>query len=255
MVNLIKAGRSMFAIGMAFLGLLCIVYKDFILGRPPAWPANFPVNPALAYLSAAILIICALAILFKKQGGNAALSVGALIIVLSLFRHLPRFDKDWVNAYKTMALIGGALIISASFLDEKQTANSLNKVRERRIWLLLRIGYIFLAIFFLASGYAHFKFADFVKDFIPFYIPFRAFWAYFCGICLIAGGIGLLVPQTRTWAALLGAIMILGWFLLLHIPRILANPEDPNDRMGLCESFAFSGVLFVLAGMIRKMKE
>ncbi|MFI5156109.1 MAG: DoxX family membrane protein, partial [Chitinophagales bacterium] len=184
----------------------------------------------------------------------AALYISALIIVLSLLRHLPRFDKDWVNAYKTMALIGGSFVISASFLYESHGANSQIKTSERRIKILLRIGYIFLAIFFLASGYAHFKFADFVKDFIPAYIPFHTFWAYFCGICLFAGGFGLLLPETRDWAALLGGIMVLGWFLLLHIPRILAHPEDPSDRMGVCESFAFSGVLFVLAGMIRKMK-
>jgi hypothetical protein len=43
--------------------------------------------------------------------------------------------------------------------------------------------------------------------------------------------------------------MIFGWFVLLHIPRFLANVNDASDRLGLCESFTFAGILFVLAGM------
>jgi uncharacterized membrane protein YphA (DoxX/SURF4 family) len=94
----------------------------------------------------------------------------------------------------------------------------------------------------------------FSQDLIPDYIPFRLFWAYFCGICLLACGIGILVPGTKKWAALLGGIMILGWFLLLHIPRFLANPGDWSDRLGVCESFAFAGILFVLSGMSRNKR-
>jgi hypothetical protein len=61
---------------------------------------------------------------------------------------------------------------------------------------------------------------------------------------------GLLIPQTRRLAALLSGIMIAGWFLLLHIPRFIANIHDVSDRMGLCESFTFIGIFFVLAGML-----
>jgi uncharacterized membrane protein YphA (DoxX/SURF4 family) len=139
-----------------------------------------------------------------------------------------------------MAMMGGALIVAASFLD-----NGKVKLKKN----LLLAGCLLLAMFFIASGYAHFKFADFVKDFIPAYIPFRVFWAYFCGICLIAGGIGILIPFTKKWAALLSGMMLSGWFIFLHIPRFLTNTSDPSDRMGLLESFTFAGILFVLAAM------
>jgi hypothetical protein len=46
--------------------------------------------------------------------------------------------------------------------------------------------------------------------------------------------------------------MILAWFFLFHIPRFVANTNDASDRMGVCESFIFSGVLFVLAGLASK---
>jgi len=110
-----------------------------------------------------------------------------------------------------------------------------------------------LHFFFIISGFAHFKFHDFIiKDFIPAYIPFHAFWTYFCGIALIAGGVGLLIKQTRRWAAALTGLMILLWFFLLHIPRASYAPHDYGEWMGVCESFTFSGILFTLAGLSSK---
>ncbi|MEO8764611.1 MAG: hypothetical protein ABI416_10010, partial [Ginsengibacter sp.] len=114
---------------------------------------------------------------------------------------------------------------------------------------LLITGILLLAVFFIACGYAHFKFAAFVINFIPAYIPFHAFWTYFCAVCLIAGGLGILLPFTRRWAAFLSGLMVTGWFILLHIPRVVANPIDTGERMGLCESFIFAGIFFLLAGM------
>jgi len=151
---------------------------------------------------------------------------------------------DWLNGLKAIALCGGALIVSVSFTGTDNGVR-LSDVTQRR---LVMLGTASLAAFFIACGYAHFKFAEFVKDFIPAYIPFHAFWAYFCGVCLFAGGIGLLMPKTHRLAALFSGIMVFGWFILLHIPRFLANMNDASDRMGLCESLTIAGMFFVLAG-------
>ena len=239
MNTLLKPGRIIFATGLLALGVICFISKDFIVGRPPAWQAG--THSLLGYISGAILIIAAIAILIQKKAMAASLLIAVLILVLSVLRHMPHFMADWLNAYKSMALFGGALIVAASFMNDPLNANSRN--------VFILTGTVLLTVFFIAAGYAHFKFADFVKDFIPAYIPFHSFFTYFCGICLIAGGIGLLIPKTRYWAALLTGIMISGWFLLLHIPRFANNTSDASDRMGLCESFAFAGILFILAAI------
>ena len=248
MDKLIKTGRIIFAIGILALGIVCIISKDFILGRPPAWPASLDFNPALGYVSGIILIISAITILFKKYAAQAALLIAALIFLLSILRCLPHFMNDWLNAYKSMALFGGSLLIAAAY--GKEEINTITRFKNNKG--LLITGTLLLAVFFIACGYAHFKFADFINNFIPAYIPFHIFWAYFCGICLFAGGLGILIPQTRYWAALLSGIMLGGWFVLLHIPRFLANVNDASDRMGLCESFTLCGVFLVLAGISSK---
>lgn len=250
MDKLIKPGRIIFATGIIGLGILSFISKDFIVGRPPAWTAGLAVNPVLAYISGAILIIASIAIIITKKSGLAALLIAVLIFLLSILRHIPHFMNDWPNAYKSMALFGGALIIAASFFREDSNTITGSRFDGSLQKNLAVTGSILLAAFFIACGYAHFKFAQFVKDFIPAYIPFHSFWTYFCGICLFAGGAGLIIPRTRRWAALLSGIMVAGWFILLHIPRFIANTHDVSDRMGLCESFTFIGIFLVLAGML-----
>lgn len=250
MSKLVTTGRFIYSTGIIALAVLCMISKDFIVGRPPGWPAGFDINPALAYISGIVLIIAAIAIILKWKARLAALLISTLIFFFSVLRHLPHFMNDWANAYKSIALVGGSLIIAASFPVQVVTKDSGSKANQRSNAVLISIGSIFLGAFFIACGYAHFKFADFIESFIPSYIPFHVFWAYFCGICLFAGGVGLLIPQTRRPASLLSGCMVLGWFLLLHIPRFIANINDASDRMGLCESFTFVGIFFALAGIL-----
>jgi uncharacterized membrane protein YphA (DoxX/SURF4 family) len=239
MHTLTRIGRVIFVTGIIALGFLSIVVKDFIIGRPPAGTTGFN-SPALVYFSATAVIIAALLVVLQKKIRTAAFGIGLLIVVFSISRHALSGFADWLNTYKALALIGGALIIGSSFSDRPS--------KDIFVWT----GRILLAVFFIAGGYAHFKFAAFVEFFIPDYIPFRNFWAYFCGVCLIAGGIGILIPKTVRFAALLSGVMIGGWFILLHIPRFLSNVNDAGDRMGLLESFTFAGICFALAGIFSK---
>jgi uncharacterized membrane protein len=241
MHTLTRIGRVVFATGIIALGFLSVIVKDFIIGRPPAGTTGFN-NPAWVYFSATVVIIAALLILLQKKIRSAAFCIALLILIFSVSRHAIAGFADWLNTYKALALVGGALIVGSSF--------STQPSKDIYIWA----GRILLAVFFIAGGYAHFKFAGFVESFIPDYIPFRNFWAYFCGICLFAGGVGILVPQTVKWAALLSGIMVAGWFLLLHIPRFAANTHDASDRLGLLESFTFAGICFALAGIFSRRK-
>ncbi|MEP7141582.1 MAG: hypothetical protein ABI707_01870 [Ferruginibacter sp.] len=252
MDKLIKPGRIIFATGIMALGILCIISKDFIVGRPPVstWAAAIPGKICWAYISGTLLIIAGLAIIFKIKARLASLIIGVMILVFSfLLRHLYEMS-DWLNAYKSLALSGGAFIVAASFSKKEGSSSGSFPLNHKLVFT----GCIFLSLFLIACGISHFKFAQFVKDFIPSYIPFRGFWTYFCGICLLAGGVGILMPSINKWAALLSGIMIAGWFIMLHIPRFIANTNDAGDRMGLCESFALAGIFFVLAAMFSRKR-
>jgi len=86
MSNLVKTGRIIFAIGMIALGILSIISKDFIVGRPPAWPEGFSLNPALAYATGTAIIIASIAIILKKKASLASFLIAVLIFLLSVLR-------------------------------------------------------------------------------------------------------------------------------------------------------------------------
>jgi uncharacterized membrane protein len=255
MSKLILPGRIFFAAGIIGLGVLQFITGDFIVGRPPAFPEAIPGKLIWAYVTGAVFILSALAIIVKKKGGVAGLIIGVIIIIYSfLLRHLPAMIGSldgilWsLNAYKALALGGGAFIIAASFFME-ENRNPGNFLSNNT---LVSIGTVLMALFLFIAGCSHFKYSDFVIGFIPAYIPFHPFFTYFCGVALLAGGTGLLIKKTRKWAAVLSGLMVFIWFLFLHIPRFTATPNDPSDRMGLCESLAISGILFVMAGIFSK---
>lgn len=251
-------GRKFFGTGMLYLSVLCFLSADFIFGRPPV-VTDLPI---LAYLLGAIVGVSSIAVLINsKHGASAGLFIAVIILIFSLLiRHVPfvirsfAFEKIlWnINGFKTLALVGGSLIVSASFFQDRDKDAPPFIFHSNTVHSFKVTGIVFLSIFLIISGFAHFRFLDFVTGFIPDYIPFHGFFAPFTGVCLIAGGVGLLLPPTRFWAALLSGSMIFGWFLLLHIPRFLADMNATSDRQGLGESLVFAGILFVLAGMSEK---
>jgi uncharacterized membrane protein len=259
-MNKTLTGRIFFGIGMLYLSILCFLSTDFIFGRPPI-VTDLPI---LAYLLGGVIGLSAIAVLMNpKNGAAAALFMAVLILIFSfLIRYIPFFIRSFsvetvlwnINAYKTLALVGGSLIVSASFFQDREKDAPPFILNAGTVHSLKVTGIVLLSLFLIISGFAHFKFLDFVTGFIPAYIPFHGFFAPFTGVALIAGGVGLLLPPTRYWAALLTGCMLFSWFLLLHIPRFLADVNAQSDRLGLGESLAFAGILLVLAGMSEKTK-
>jgi uncharacterized membrane protein len=253
--KLIQPGRIIFALGIIALGVLQFFARNYILGRPPAltwpvWAAEMPGKLAWAYISGALVIIAGLAIILNKKARLAAIFIGMIFLAYSfLLRHLTAMS-DIGNGYKSLALGGGAFIIASSFFEKERPGPGNSFLNNN----LVLTGSLFISLFFFWAGIAHFKFDEFVINFIPAYIPAHAFWTYFCGIALLAGGIGLIFTKTRKLAAILSGLMILLWFILLHIPRTVRAPQDFNEWMGVFESFSFSGILFVLAGLSSKEK-
>src|SRR6186997_3439540 len=121
---IINAGRVMFALGLIGLASLGLMTNDFIVGRPPAWPLSFSGKETFSLVLNVLLVVGCVAIIFQRQGTFAAFLTAAIIFIFSfLIRYIPAIVKAqpeeilWnINAYKTLALIGGSLITGVYFL-------------------------------------------------------------------------------------------------------------------------------------------
>ena len=149
------------------------------------------------------------------------------------------FGGPWTRLGKAIALGGGALAIAAS----------ARKCDQGRTATLTIIGRLALGAFLIASGIQHFLFPDAVTTLVPTWIPGARMWAYIAGVALIAGGAGLIVPQTTRIAGLSVGLMLFTWVCILHIPRALAAlpANQRNEWTAVFEALAFAGIALMLA--------
>lgn len=254
MEKAIPIGRTFFAVALLGLGVEHFIFQEFVTGRAPAWPASIPGGWAWAYLTGALFIGVGIAILIGWKARLSAIGAGLLIFVWALLRHVPLLATDallsatWTTAGKALTFFGGLFAIAATFPGEEtgRFASLTHRTNLERAFI--RLGRICLGLFLVLTGIQHFMFTEFVASLIPAWFPGDAvFWTWFAGVALVAGGVGLIIPQTARVAALLSGLMVFSWFWIVHVPRTFVST---SDGIAVFEALAVSGIAFVLAGAL-----
>jgi uncharacterized membrane protein len=252
-----RIGRSFFAIGLIALAIEHFVFGDFVTGRAPAWPSSIPGGTVWAYTSGLLLIVSGGTVLFGQLGRGGAVMAAILIASWALFRHIPVLagvpflSAAWTPAGKALTFTGGALAVAATFPNAQRDSTLARFVnrREEFVWA----GRASLALFFVITGIQHFMFTEFVASLIPGWFPGNAtLWTYFAGIALIAGGLGLFLPQTAALAGLLSGLMVFSWFWIVHLPRTF---QGVSASIAVFEALAVSGIAFVVSGHLTQRVE
>jgi hypothetical protein len=240
--NLFTAGKFMYLIGLAELAIYNFFKGDFAMTRPPALPGWLAsINPAMAYATGILLLLCIILVVWNKYASQALITISVIVFLCATLRHISNAWKDAINGLKTVWLIGGALLILS-------TVGNYKKYQQQ----ILFANMIVLFMFFYHCAVAHFGFAEPIQYLIPEFIPFRLFFTYFAGLCLLLAGIGLLIPKFQKPAALLSGIQITGWFLLLHLPRAFTPGGD--EWIGVGESLAVAGISFMMYDIFRQAR-
>lgn len=257
MNHLYKYGRYFYAIGFIAFGIMHFVYGDFITGRAPSWPEQFQGQYFWAGISGLIMIVTGLSIFSTKWVRFAALFSAAIIFAWALLRHIPIVVADqllggaWTQLGKAIVFLSGILAIAGSYPKENYRGFLASVVNTREKFI--QFGKISLGLYLILCGIQHFLFTEFVASLIPPLIPWAEFWTYFAGICLIAGGIGILIPATSKLAALFSGLMIFSWVFIVHIPLAVTGFAGNNrEWISVFEAFAISGLAFYLSAILSK---
>jgi len=242
-----RIGRVFYGLAVLGTGLQQLAIGQFvrIVPRPPLW---IPAQPVLARLGGVLLVVIGLALLSGKLARVAASVLAALLLAILLFLYVPAIPTNpwagfmYTNPLKVLALVGGLMLLVPLLPAGPLSGGAATLERPKALapW--------FFAAFLVVCGIQHFWYLDFVQTLIPDYIPAPRLWAQFAGVCLLAGGIGTLFPQTSRLAALLSGLMIFLWVPMLHIPRALADLSVPGETSAIFEALALSGVALLVAG-------
>lgn len=245
-----KAGRIVFAIGVAGLGLQQFYFPGFRPVFVPAWPLWMAEPQFFIYLSSIGLIISAVFIVLNIKAKKTSLILGCVFLGLLVVFHIPFHViqsntslGSWTNTFKILAFSGSCFVLAGSLSDDAD---------KRRTFLekLIPMGQIFFGIMMFVFGIDHFLYYQFVETLVPRWIPWPLFWTSFAGIALIGSGISFIFKIKVKLIGILTAIMLFAWFLILHIPRAALMPsqaDNGNEITSVFQAFAFSGIALLIA--------
>ncbi|NIJ20735.1 putative membrane protein YphA (DoxX/SURF4 family) [Sphingomonas naasensis] len=225
------------AIGMGAVGL---AFADFALQWQPVPPA-LAGNAPLAVASALVLIAGGALVVVRRTAfwGAALLAAWFGLWVVAL--HLPR-----VLAAPTGALVG-ALLGPAEIGTMSAAGAQLALVSRGGAagWLRAAPRIVF-GLCALIFGLSHFVYADFTAAMVPGWIPGKLFWAWATGAGHVAAGLALVGGIRVRLAATLLAAMTGSFVLLVHAPRIVADPASQLEWTMGCAAWLIAGSAWVM---------
>ena len=208
-----------YAIGAILLGAVGIYFHDFAMQWQPV-PPGIGLRTTLAYLAGALLAIGgALALMprFERIGALwLTVFVGLWMLVLNLPVAIasPTHIGSWNSPAEIGVLTSGALALYAHLV----TASWRTK--------LLLIARLLTGASCIVFGFAHFNYIDFTASMIPAWIPYKTFWAWATGAGHLATGLALVSGIKARLAATCEAAMMGSFVVLLHVPRVIAAPDQ-----------------------------
>ena len=256
MGKLTDIGRIFYGAAMAGMGILTVFYSDFpYMFIPPkhGWIPRFVI-----LVFGILIALAGTAIVFKIKARPISLLLGGTLLLMFFIYHIPyellatssytEFGA-WENAAKELTLASGAFVIAGCFPGND--TNFLTRFLAKG----MPYGAIVFSLTIISYSIDHFLYAKEAADYVPSWMPFHLFWIYFAGIALLVSGIAIILKVNVRLAAGLLGLMILIWFVILHIPRVIVAPvadlegEIPSALLAL----AYSGIAFVIAGRAKSV--
>jgi uncharacterized membrane protein len=240
-------GRIFVAVSLAVFGIQHFMYGGFVAGLVPLW---MPGHLFWAYFVGVAFFAAAAGILYKIMARPAATLLGAMFFLFLVLLHIPRIignssdGNEWTSGFVALAMCGLAwALANASPLEEREKADPF-----------LKLGRYFFALAFVAFGIQHFLDARLTIRVGPPWFPGRPLWAYLTGVVLIAAGIAIFQGKELRLAATLLGTMLLLFFLLIHLPRIVCQLHNPNPWTSGFEILAMCGGALAMAGTSQKQQ-
>lgn len=237
-------GVYVYAAGAIVLGLLGLVSGDFAGTWQRVGP-NVPFREALAYLTALIELIAGLALLWRRTARAGALTLTVVYSVFTLV-WVPRYLEDLRNfdplgnVFEEFSLVVAGAVLFASF----SPAGSVVLRSESNLARLYGLSAI-------SFGVGHIYYMPGLLSWIPKWIPpSQMFWAYATTIGFFLAAVAILSGIMAPLASRLVTAEIVGFEILVWIPKLVADPHQHVNWAGNAISIALSGAPWVIADSI-----
>ena len=237
-------GIYVYAAGAIFLGLLGLVSGDFATTWQHVGP-NLPFREPLAYLTAGVELCAGLALLWRRTALAGALTLTLVYLIFTLVwvptyvQNLSNFDPLG-NVFEEFSLVVAGAVLLASFAP----AGSILSRRESNIARLYGLSAI-------SFGIGHIYYMPGMLTWVPRWLPpSQMFWAYVTTIGFFLAAVAIITDIMAPLASRLIAAEIVGFEILVWIPKLVAGPHDHFNWAGNAISIALSGAPWVVSDSI-----
>jgi hypothetical protein len=261
MFNPTKLGRLFYGLGITVYGIHQIVIRDFrpqILPDFPSWAHTilvFPIVTGLAMIAAGLLVsgLIKVDVNHKKK---IFLYMGFYFFALIFLSHIPYLLfvyphklshlGSWGDLLHDVAFSGASFTMAGSFLNTSSKQIQEDELNNR-IRKLIPLGRFLYCTTIILFGCNHFAYD--ISFMVPAWLGIQTFWSYFGGAALIAAGTAILFKIFLKPVALLLALMLFLWFIVLHLPNAIAYPYAGrgNSVVSAFDALLFCGTALVLS--------
>ncbi len=245
MQMLLRFARIFFALDLLGFAIQLFFTGHFTGGLPPI-PPTVHASSMQVHGFAILLAALAIGLFFVRTAPSCALVTGLIYTGSALILHgnaraTLLHDAGYRTSFLEALAIGcGAL---ALFSIEARPPRAFFEAQTAIGWLAMVLFALTLIIF----GYQHFEVIRYVSSVIPAWIPKHVLMAQLTGVALILAGIGLFVPRFAVSAGVAVGTMFLLWVLVLHIPRILHMPHNPDEWTSGIIALAMADASWIIA--------
>ena len=223
-MRIASVGHAVFAATLIAIGVLGMVkpgYAAIWAGLPKAFPAR----EALLYLSSAVIIAAGVGLFWPRSAAAAARLLLAWLLAWTLlfkgrFVFLaPLQEGVYQSLGENAVIIAGAWVLYAWLATDWDQRRMRFATGENGV----RIARVLYGLGLLAFGFSHFVYLDLTAPLVPTWLLWPVFWAYFTGCAYLAAGVAILTGVWARLAALLAALQMAGFLLLVWLPLMLAG--------------------------------